>query len=161
DPAIVAMLLTNENDLTHHFGNGLLPINNVSNSTHSALYMMQADAFALAFALPKDKTWRSWEHGPSKLFLNDLQHRFDVGMIKGLREVGVRVPIATTSSWGSDPLSSLPALTGGDLIDVHSYGNTGELEKNPIHAANFISWIAAAQVVDRPLTVTEWNMGSF
>ncbi len=161
DPAIVAMLLTNENDLTHHFGNGLLPINNVPNSKHGILYMAQADAFAVKYRLAKDKVWRAWEHGPSKLFLNDLQHRFDVGMIGGLRELGVKIPIVTTSSWGADPLSSLPALTAGDLVDVHSYGDMGELEKNPIYAANFIDWIAAAQVIDRPLAVTEWNMGSF
>jgi hypothetical protein len=58
-------------------------------------------------------------------------------------------------------LSSLPALCAGDPIDVHSYGNTGELEKNPIYAANIVDWIALTQIVDRPLSVTEWNMGSF
>src|SRR5262249_36163586 len=69
EPAIVAMLLTNENDLTNHFGNALLPDKNVPR--HNALYMAQADAFAKKYRLPKDKVWRSWEHGPSKLFLND------------------------------------------------------------------------------------------
>ncbi len=161
DPAIVAMLLTNENDVIEHFGNALLPVNNVPQSEHSALYMAQAEAFAINYGLPKDEVWRSWKHGPSKLFLNDLQHRFDIDMIKQLRDLGVKAPIVTTSSWGKDPLSSLPALTAGDLIDVHSYGNTGELQANPIYAANFVDWIAAAQVIDRPLTVTEWNMGSF
>jgi hypothetical protein len=39
--------------------------------------MAQAGAFAAKYGLPKDKVWRSWEHGPSKLFLNDLDHRFD------------------------------------------------------------------------------------
>jgi hypothetical protein len=161
DPAIVAMLITNENDLTHHFGNALLSGNNVPNSRHVASYMAQAEAFAIDHGLPRDKTWRSWEHGPSKLFLNDLQHRFDIGMVKRLHELGVKVPLVTTSSWGEDPLSSLPALTAGDLIDVHSYGKVGELERNPVREANFADWIAAAQVAGRPLTVTEWNMGSF
>ena len=59
-----------------------------------------------------------------------------------------------------NPLSSLPALTTGDIIDVHSYGGVGELEKNPIYGANLVHWIAAAQVVGKPLTVTEWGVDS-
>jgi hypothetical protein len=159
DPAIVTMLLTNENDVTHHFGNSLLPDKNVPE--HDALYMAQADAFAVKFGLARDKVWRSWEHGPSKLFLNDLEHRFDVDMIQHLRSIGVKVPIVTTSSWGSEPLSSLPALLTGDIVDAHAYGGIGELEKNPLSTATFVDWIAAAQVIDRPLTVTEWNVSPF
>ena len=98
DPAIIAMLLTNENDVTHHFGNALLPDKKVPQ--HNALYMAQAEAFAVQYGLPKDKTWRSWEHGPSKLFLNDLEHRFNVSMIGHLRALGVKAPIVTTSSFG-------------------------------------------------------------
>jgi hypothetical protein len=158
EPAIAAMLLTNENDLTHHFGNLLLPDKNVPK--HDALYMSRAKAFAAKYALSKDKIWRSWEHGPSKLFLNDLEHRFDVDMIEQLHALGVKVPIVTTSSWGSNPLSSLPALTTGDIVDAHSYGGTNELEKNPIYAPNLIHWIAAAHVTGRPLTATEWNVES-
>ena len=44
DPAIIAMLLTNENDVTHHFGNALLPDKKVPK--HNALYMAQAEKFA-------------------------------------------------------------------------------------------------------------------
>jgi hypothetical protein len=161
DPAIVVMLLTNENDVTHHFGNALLPVNNVPDSKEAARYMEQAAAFATKHGLPQDKVWHAWEHGPAQLFLNDLQHRFDVAMTEQLRQLGVKARIATTNFWGEEPLSSLPALAAGDLIDVHSYGNTGELEKNPIYAANIVDWIAPAQIVDRPLSVTEWNMGSF
>ena len=129
DPAIVAMLVTNENDLTFHFGNALLPVNNVPDSKHSVDYMAQAATFATKYGLPKDSVWRSWEHGPSKLFLNDLQHRFDVAMIGQLHALGVKVPLVTTSFWGNEPLSSLPALTDGDVIDAHSYGDSGELQK--------------------------------
>lgn len=159
EPAIAAMLITNENDVTHHFGNALLPDKNVPQ--HNALYMNQANAFATAWGLPKDKTWRSWEHGPSKLFLNDLEQRFNAEMIAHLRAQGVKMPIITTSTWGLNPLSSLPALTAGNIIDAHSYGGIGELEKNPLFAANLIHWIAAAQVVNKPLSVTEWNVESF
>lgn len=159
DPAVVTMMLTNENDITHHFANRLLPDKEVPK--HNALYMAQAEAFAEKHRLPKDKLWRSWEPGPSKLFLNDLEHRFNVDMIKHLHALGVKVPIVTTSSWGGDPLSSLPALTAGNLIDVHSYGRKGELESNPLFAANMMHWIAAAHLVDRPLSVTEWNVEPF
>jgi hypothetical protein len=159
DPAIAFMLITNENDVTNHFGNALLPDKHVP--WHNFLYMAKAAEFAAAHTLPKDKTWRSWVHGPSKLFLNDLEQRFDAELIKQLRLLGVRVPIATTSTWGRNPLSSLPALTSGDIIDVHSYGGVSELEKNPLYGPNLVSWMAAAQVVDRPLSVTEWNVEPF
>ncbi|WP_367237075.1 cellulase family glycosylhydrolase [Pseudomonas sp. Rh2] len=159
DPAIAAVLITNENDITHHFGNALLPDKNVPR--HSRLYMDEAKAFASRHDLPEDATWRAWEHGPAKLFLNDLEHRFDVEMIEHLRKIGVKVPIATTSSWGGNGLSSLPALTTGDLIDVHSYGGIGQLEKNPLTSDGLVDWLAAAQVVGKPLTVTEWNNEPF
>jgi hypothetical protein len=159
DPAIIAVLITNENDVTHHFGNALLPDKNVPHE--DALYMAQAEAFATEKGLPKDDTWRSWEQGPSKLFLNDLEHRFNVNMIGQLRSVGVKSPIVTTSTWGGNPLSSLPSLTDGDIIDAHSYGGVSALEANPLYAANLIDWIAAAQIVDHPLSVTEWNAEPF
>ena len=98
DPGIIALLLTNENDLTTHFGNSLLPDKHVPKA--NALYMAQAAAFAATYGLPKDRTWRSWEHGPSKLFLNDLEHRFDVDMIGPLRDIGVKIPVATTKLMG-------------------------------------------------------------
>ena len=156
DPAIVALLITNENDLTHHFGNALLPNKGVPK--HTAIYLREAETFAAKYGLPKDRVWRAWEDGPSKLFLNDLEHRFDTDMIGYLRMLGVRSPIVTTSTWGMNPLSSLPALTMGDIVDAHSYGGVGELEKNPISGANLVHWIAAAHVVGKPLTVTEWGV---
>jgi len=158
EPAIAAMLITNENDLTHHYGNALLPDKQVPQ--HNRWYTAQAEQFARRWGLPKDQVWRSWEPGASKLFLNDLEHRFNVDMLAHLRGLGVKVPIATTNTWGN-PLSSLPALTTGDVIDVHAYGGTGELQINPLKSANMLHWIAAAQVVGKPLTVTEWNASPF
>jgi hypothetical protein len=159
DPGIIAVLVTNENDVTHHFGNALLPDKNVPHE--AALYMAQAKAFAVEKGLPKDDTWRSWEQGPSKLFLNDLEHKFNVKMIRRLRSVGVKVPIVTTSTWGRNPLSSLPSLTDGDIVDAHSYADVGTLEANPLYTPNLVDWIAAAQIVDYPLSVTEWNADPF
>ncbi|WP_313299817.1 glycosyl hydrolase family 5 [Pseudomonas sp.] len=159
DPAIAAVLITNENDVTHHFGNALLPDKNVPK--HNRLYMDLAKAFASRHDLPADKTWRAWEHGPSKLFLNDLEQRFYADMIGYLRDLGVKVPIATTSTWGLNGLSSLPALTAGDVVDAHAYGGIGQLEKNPLRSDGMIDWLAAAQVVGKPMTVTEWNAEPF
>jgi hypothetical protein len=159
DPAIVTVLLTNENDITNHFAGVLLPSSRAH--WHSNRYMELAASFASTWNLPKDMTWRSWQPGPSKLFLNDLEYRFDSAMISHLRTLGVRVPMVTTSTWGSNPLFSLPSLTVGDIMDAHAYGGPGELQRNPVHAANFVSWLAAAQVAGKPLSVTEWNVTPF
>ena len=159
DPAIVTMLVTNENDATYHYGNSLLPDKSVP--WHDGLYMAQADAFAAKYALSKSEVWKSWLPGPSKLFLNDLEYRFDDKMIQQLHGLGVKSPIVTTSAFGGSQLSSLPALTVGDIIDAHSYGGTGELDKNPLYGPNFIDWLAAANIVDRPLSVSEWNVQPF
>ena len=136
DPAIVTMLLTNENDATFHYGNNLLPDKNVP--WHDGLYMAQAEAFAEKYGLPKSEVWKSWLPGPSKLFLNDLEHQFDDKMIQQLRTLGVKSPIVTTSTFGGNPLSSLPALTAGDMIDAHSYGSTENWKKTQY--MDRISW---------------------
>ena len=156
DPAIAAILITNENDLTSHFGNALLPDKHVP--WHNEQYMEEAKKFASTTGLNLNALWRSWEPGPAKYFLNDLEYRFDIDMISYLHGIGVKIPIVTTSSWGGDTLSSLPALTADDMIDVHSYGGLGEIGQNPINAANMIDWIAAAQVAGKPLSVSEWNV---
>ncbi len=158
DPAILAVLISNENDLTHHFGNALLPNKGVPQL--SKIYLREAEKYADKYGLPRDRVWRAWEDGPSKLFLNDLERRFYVDMIGHLRALGLKSPIVTTSSWGMDPLSSLPALTAGDIVDVHSYGGVGELQNNPLSTANLVNWIAAAHVAGKPLTVTEWGIDS-
>jgi hypothetical protein len=155
EPAIIAMLITNEDDITYHFGNILLPDKNVP--LHDKIYMHEAESFAKAHDLPVNMAWRSWEAGPSKLFLNDLEHRFNVDMIDHLRAQGVKCLIATTSYWGGEPLFSLPALTTGDLIDAHAYQDTGVFETNPMVSANLVDWLAAAQVAGKPVSVTEWN----
>ncbi|MEJ7637145.1 MAG: hypothetical protein WKF75_03925 [Singulisphaera sp.] len=49
-------------------------------------------------------------------------------------------------------------MADGDVIDVHSYGASEALGVNPRYEANYIAWIAAAQVAGKPLTVTEWNV---
>lgn len=159
DPAVIAVLITNENDVTHHFGNALLPNKNVPK--HSALYTAQAEDFARKHGLSRRATWRSWEFGAPKRFLNDLERRFNERMIAGVRQTGFRGLIATTNLWGGNSIAALPALTIGSIIDAHSYGAGGELAFDPLAKASFLDWIAFAQVAGRPLSISEWNVSAF
>jgi hypothetical protein len=155
EPAIVALMLTNENDVTTHFGNALLPDKKVPIADKA--YMDAAADFAKATGVPAAKVWHAWEPGLPRIFLNDLEHRFDAGEIEGLRRLGAKAPIATTNTWGKSPVTALPALTTGDLIDVHAYGGVDPLSADPRTAPNLADWIGSAQVVGYPLTVSEWN----
>lgn len=159
EPAIAAVLITNENDLTQHYGNALLPDKNVPQ--HHKLFMSEATVFSKATNLSINEITRTWEHGPSKLFLNNLEYKFNREMIIHLRQLGLKVPIVTTSSWGDDPLSSLPALTSGDIIDVHAYQKYDALKSNPLFTSNFTDWMSAAQVINKPMSVSEWNAEPF
>ncbi len=156
DPAVVAVLLTNENDLTGHFGHKMLP--DKPTPLHTALLRARAEEFAAKTSLPRDQLLRTWEPGPSKLLLADLEHAWFRRSRSLLAELGVGALVATTSTWGDNPLSSLPSLTAGDVIDVHAYGEEGFLEVDPRVKANFATWIASAQVAGFPLAVTEWNV---
>lgn len=158
EPAVIGVMITNENDVTSHYGIGLLPDKKVDK--HNAIYTDKANAFAKQWGLPANKVWRAWESGPSKLFLNELEHAFNESMIKHLKSLGVKVPIITTNTWGNNPLSALPALTNGDMIDVHIYQELGAVESNPLYTSNFVHWINAAHVPDKPLSVTEWSWAS-
>ena len=159
DPAIVGFLLTNENDLTNHFGNSLLANNHVP--LHHALFKQDAKAFANAHALSISKTLSTWKTGESKIYLNDVEHRFNKKMLNQLELLGVNSLVATTSSWGKMGLYSLASLTDGSVIDAHSYGRPEEFDHNPRYSPGFLSWIAGAQVSDKPLTVSEWNIEPF
>ncbi len=156
DPAVMGVLVTNENDLTHHFGHAMLPDKN--NPHHQRLFETAARAFGKTSKLAYDRVTRTWEPGPAKIFLNDVEHRFGSFMVEQARKLGVRVPIATTNYWGDSWLSSLPALTAGDVIDVHSYGDAEALSVDPRYGINFLTPIASARVHGMPLTITEWNV---
>lgn len=183
EPAIATILITNENDFTSHGALAFLP--NKPYPHYTQIYMERARAFAdryhLSFNISRfwpsndpnslinrlqrkiDRTWMAWEPGPSKLFLNDVEHQFNTRMIKHLKGLGIKVPIVTTSSWGENGISSLPALSDGDMIDVHSYQNaaTHPLQNTSDKQVNFIDWIAAAQLVNKPLSISEWNSDPF
>ena len=156
DPAVAFVLISNENDATYHFGNRLLPDKNVP--LHSALFMARAGEFAVAHGLNPNEVWRSWEHGASKIFLNDLERRFFAPLAEDIRDQGFGGIIATSSLWGGMGLAGLPSLTVGDIIDVHSYGASGLARTDPATEDDMISVIAGAQVAGMPLSVSEWNV---
>ena len=155
DPAIMGLLVTNENDLTHHFGNGLLGDKGVP--AHNRLFVAAAEAFAAKTGLDANALQKTWLPGPAKLLLNDMEYRWSQGMVGQLRQLGARVPVATGHMWGGNPHFSLPALTAGELVDVHTYERGEFLVRNPLYEGDFAQYIAACQVLGRPLTVTEWN----
>jgi hypothetical protein len=156
DPAVVGVLITNENDLTVHFGNIAQPDKN--NPVHNKVFMSMLNAFCQSTGLPANRVRETWLPGPSKIFLNDVENRFNQFMIEDLRALGVRAPLSTTSFWGDASLFSLPSLTAGDLIDAHSYGRAEELNVNPRNKPNFITAIGASRVQGKPLSITEWNV---
>ena len=156
DPAIVGVLITNENDLSFHFG--LQFLTDKKNPVHQRLFEREMGAFAETTGLAPNQIWRSWEPGPSKYWLCELEHRFNRTMIDQLRSDGVKVPIATTNLWGQNTLFSLPPLTDGDVIDVHTYGTAEALSTDPHRSANFLTWAASARVHGKPLVMSEWNV---
>ncbi len=159
DPAIIAVLITNENDVTHHFGHQLLP--GKGYPAHSQNYMAAAEHFAGAHGFNPETTARPWEGGPSKLFLNDLENTFFSEMSDDLRVAGYDGMVVPTNFWGRMPLSSLPSLSRGAMIDVHSYGKGADLAANPVHRADLFSWIASGQVAGMPLSISEWNVNEY
>lgn len=160
DPRIAALLITNENDLMQHFGNLFLPDKN--RPYHNAIFMEEAARFAKDRKLDPERTWRSWEYGPSKLFLAELEHRFYQRMIASLRQQGAKMPIIATSSFGLMTAVSLMSLADGDIVAVNSYASeSGSLLSNPEVEDNFGNWVAAAALNGKPLAITEWNVGDF
>ena len=159
DPVIIALLITNENDLSHHFGNVLLPNKGVPK--HNAIFSEDIKKFSETSGLSQKKIGNTWEMGEPKIYLADVEHRFNQKMISHLRGLGAKSMIATTNSWGGSGLAALPSLTDGDIVDVHSYGRAEEFNFNPRYNAGFLTWIGAAQVTDKPLSVTEWNVEPF
>ncbi len=159
EPAVLGILLSNENDLAAHFGNLFLP--GKKNPYHRRLFMARVRAFAKRTGLPAGRLWRTWEPGPSKILLADMEHAWFLSMIEFLRGMGVRQLVAAGTSWGGMPLTGLSSLRAGDLVDVHAYGREGFLRADPAERPNFAAWIAAARLEGKPLACTEWNLGRF
>jgi hypothetical protein len=156
EPAIMGVLITNENDLTNHFGNLMLA--DKDNPWHNARFEAAVKAFAVAHGLDAAKTGLTWLPGPSKLFLADWEYAWNARMLGHLAEVGVRVPAATTQMWGGMGLCGLSPLTAGGIIDVHSYGDGEALSVNPRYEANYVAYVASGQAYGKPVAITEWNV---
>jgi hypothetical protein len=156
DPAIVAALVTNEDDLTTHFGNAMLPDH--QNPVHQGMLRAAIETSAAQLGVPMRQALRSWEPGPAKLVLADVEARFFQRARSQLRGLGFGGLVVGTSSWGSESLYSLASLATGDLVDVHAYGEVESLSVDPRFEPNFISWIGAAQLAGKPLSISEWNV---
>jgi hypothetical protein len=155
EPAIAAMLVTNENDLVAHFGNLMLPDKN--DPVHNKMFMARMNEYCARTGASPRQAWRTWEPGPAKLFLADQEHTFNQLMIGHLRRLGAGALIVTTNLW-SPELYALASLSDGDVIDVHAYGGEEELGTNPRYAANFLGWIGEGRVTGKPVSITEWNL---
>jgi hypothetical protein len=159
DPGVLAVLVTNENDITHHFGH--LFSESAGNPKHRKLYEQLGRAFVAGVGPdvphPGDR-FEPWKPGPDKVVLNEIEARFSKRAIQDLRALGYDGLVATTNFWGDNRMWALPSLTVGDLIDVHSYGGPEQLSKNPHHEANFVAHIATAAAAGKPLAITEWNV---
>lgn len=156
DPAVIGLLVTNENDLTRHFGHLFHP--EKGHPHHQQVYEQAMQAFGAQRGLSVEKMRVTWEPGPGLIFLNDMEHRFNREMLAHLSKLGVRAPVSTTNMWGNMNVVSLPSLTDGGVIDAHTYGGEESLSANPRFAPNFLTWVATAQVHGKPLTITEWNV---
>lgn len=156
DPGVMGLLITNENDLTHHFGNALLGDKGVP--LHNKIFEKDVKDFCAKTGLDATKAWRTWENGESKIYLNEAEHRFNESFLSFLKTLGAKVPASTTNYWGGMGMCGLPALADSGVIDTHSYGGAEELSGNPRYNAGFLTWLGAAQVYGKPLVTTEWNI---
>ncbi|HEY2900307.1 MAG TPA: glycosyl hydrolase family 5 [Polyangia bacterium] len=156
DPAVLGVLVTNEDDLTSHFGNLMLA--DKGNPAHQKMFEALAATTAQTLHISASDALRTWEPGPAKMVLADLEARFYRRATANLRQLGFQGLVAGTSYWGDEDLASVASLRIGDVIDVHAYGNPETLGTNPHMEANFISYIAAASV-GKPVFISEWNVG--
>ena len=156
DPAVLGVLLTNENDLTQHHGNFMN--SDAGHPEHRKMLEKAASAFIDKHGFDKSEALDAWRPGEAKIVMNHLEHASSVAAIANVRSTGYKGPIATTNMWGDNRHWSMPALTTGDILDVHAYDGELKLEANPHHAPTFVHFIAAAQVEGMPLSVTEWNL---
>ncbi len=154
DPAVVGVLLTNENDLTHHFGRRLV---DPRNPHHRGLFAARAAAFAEKMGISTDDLLADSSQPAFARVVNQLEHEYNAAMREHLVRIGFRGLVATTNLWGGGRLHSLPALADGDLIDMHAYALPNDLRTDPRRRANFVSQIALGALVGRPVAISEWN----
>ena len=155
EPSLAGVMIWNENDLTGHFGNSFLANKNAP--WHRVLFLDALKAFAAKTGLNPAETEQTWLPGASKLFLNDLEYRWNHRAAEFLRSIGVKSAICSGHIWGMSAFS-LPALTAGDVIDSHGYSRAQFLNVNPRSAASATGSIVWARLADRPKIISEYNM---
>ena len=101
---------------------------------------------------------RTWEPGPSKILLAELEHQFFQQQLQGIRKAGYEGLVVPTSTWGGNGVASLPALAAFGSVDAHAYGSRGFLGSNPHQRPYFLHWLAAAQVQGLPHFASEWSV---
>ncbi len=99
-------------------------------------------------------------------FLYNLQLKYQREMREFLRQIGVRVPIASSNLTLDDAVLSIDSATM-DFTDHHTYWDANEnvdrihnrplIRALPYNPSTLINNIAFAKVKDRPLIVTEWG----
>ncbi|HSV72457.1 MAG TPA: hypothetical protein VLH79_01710 [Chthonomonadales bacterium] len=156
DPAVMGIMVWNENNLTSHFGNLFLADKNVP--WHRARFLERLEAFARRTGLDRAELERTWLPGASKLLLNDLEYTWNKAAADYLRSIGVRALVCVSHVWGGGAVYSLPALQAGDVFDCHTYSTPDFLSTNPRFAGNFAHVMARSQVAGWPAICSEYNM---
>ncbi len=132
DPAVMGVLVTNENDITQHFGNVMSA--EKGNPLHQRMLEKGMKAASQRIGAPFSKPY---DLGGAKIVLSELEYAFFRRSIDHLHSLGLKSLVAGTSYWGDDNAYCLPSLTAGDIIDVHAYGKTESLGVNPRREPNF------------------------
>lgn len=156
DPAIAAVAITNENDLTHHFVHRMGP--GRGSPEHMEMLQTALNKLTKARKMSKIDVRDVWKPGEPTIALAGLEGAFFQRAIADLHKIGVKKPISTTSHWGASTFAQLPAVALGGLVDVHAYGEAEYLGQDPRSATTLISWIAGAQVAGKPLAISEWAL---
>jgi hypothetical protein len=156
NPALLGVLVTNENDLNTHFAARMFP--KARHSVHRALYETAVDRIKARLGLPSVRAADTWAGGPGKLVLATLEAEYFQRATAHLRGLGLKVLIAPGNYWGEQPWHALPSLALGDVIDAHSYGQVEHLGTDPRVEPNYLVWVAGAQVAGKPLTISEWSI---
>lgn len=154
DPAIAGVLLTNENDLTQHFGRRLM---DPANPVHRGLLAENLRPIAERLGTTAEALLADSSRPELALALNQIEHDYNQAMRAHLSEIGFRGVVTTTNLWGGGSLSSLPSIGAGDLVDVHSYAQALALRTDPGRRAPFTARIALGALLGRPVSISEWN----
>ncbi len=156
DPAVITLLVTNENDLLKHFQSPMLNADRYP--YHHLLFLDAVKKFSTESGISRMQLRRTWEPGPGRIFLINQEGQFYIRMVQTLRDLGLTTPIAVSSVWGGLGLEVLPSLSVGDLIDIHTYAHPQSLGTNPLYSTNFGIDAASFSVAGKPTTISEWGV---